>query len=121
MKLLYENWTFEKNTDLEKGKWDNKADRSNRRKKYLFHFYDPVFGVYLRKGESEKRVKTLNNLMSHNKRNWTFTATARGPIERIDKVEVYVLIRLFVKHKGIKMISDILKPFKSNCFAFNYC
>ena len=59
--------------------------------------------------------------MSHNKRNWTFTATARGPIERTDKFEVYVLLRLFVKHKGIKMISDIQKPFKSNCYAFNYC
>ena len=89
---------------LKKGKGTTRLIGATE-EKYLFHFYDPVFGVYLRKGESEKRVKTLNNLMSHNKRNWTFTATARGPIERTDKFEVYVLSRLFVKHKGIEMIS----------------
>ena len=39
---------------LKKGKGTTRLIGATE-EKYLFHFYDPVFGVYLRKGESEKK------------------------------------------------------------------
>ena len=102
---------------LKKGKGTTRLIGATEEKISL-PFLRPCFW-HLSEGGKSQDPEQLE--MPHNKRNWTFTATARGPIERTDKFEVYVLLRLFVKHKGIKMISDILKPFKSNCYAFNYC